>query len=593
MTSLRSHQEILQALSELIRGAVGIEVFVVDEEMVAIAGTGAYRRNVGTKRPRDSYVNNTIISGDGHVIMDPRYTDQCYRCEYRDRCPYTKVICSPILLDREVKGLFGLLGFTDLQRNVMLKKSSFLEEMTRKLASFAQVCIDADMSSMSQFLGHPKTRMFIDTFEQGIVLTSPENVVLNLNEKAEQLLQPRKNWKAPSEKLQLSDILGMEWLAGAARPRSGEPPFDAHGHVFPINEGRTLGGNLVILADRKNPAPRRKSGSFAMDGEPDIVGVSPPILRLKEQASLVAAGNSTILITGETGTGKELIARSIHAMSKRRTGPFVAINCAAIPDSLLESELFGYQPGAFTGADKHGKDGKFQMAHEGTIFLDEVGRLSLPNQSKILRILEGSFLEKLGGGRAERYDVRVLAATNVDLETAVKEHRFLPDLYYRLAVIPLQVPPLRSRVGDIPLLIRHFTRKFGEMMPEQDFLGFDPQTFSYLMSHAWPGNVRELSNVVEYAVNLIRGRQVSIADLPPYLLPADSSDFFDAAARSSPKIIPIVEQFLIKQTLDRFGMTTEGKRRTANYLGISMSTLYRRLAEIADIEGADQCDRLQ
>jgi sigma-54 dependent transcriptional regulator, acetoin dehydrogenase operon transcriptional activator AcoR len=309
-----------------------------------------------------------------------------------------------------------------------------------------------------------------------------------------------------------------------------------------------------------------------------IVGASPAMVRLREHASNVAHGNSTVLIQGETGVGKELVARYIHQMSRRWSGPFETINCAAIPDSLFESEFFGYTPGAFTGAAIKGKLGLFEAADGGTIFLDEISRLSLSNQAKILRVLEDGLVQRLGDKQRRHVEVRVLAATNSNLEKAVAENRFLPDLYYRLAVIPLYVPPLRDRTEDIPLLLEYYVDQFAESIPDSDFRGVSPETLDCLTQYHWPGNVRELKNVVEYMMNVVRGREVSPDDL--------SERFFRLGSFAKPDgrpdlLLPLeeVEKHQIRLALQTFGWGTDGKRRAARHLGVSLSTLYRRMAK--------------
>lgn len=233
----------------------------------------------------------------------------------------------------------------------------------------------------------------------------------------------------------------------------------------------------------------------------EILGESSSIKRVKELAKMVAKSDSTILIRGESGTGKELFARSIHMASPRRDKPFVAINCAALPDSLLESELFGYAEGAFTGAKKGGKQGLFKYADKGTLFLDEIGELSAHLQVKLLRVLQEEKIRRIGAHEEERVDVRIIAATNRDLETLIKTGQFREDFYYRLNVIPLWIPPLRERKDDIPILVTHFVNKLSKKM-NKDIEGISEEAMDKLFKYDWPGNIRELANVIERAINV-------------------------------------------------------------------------------------------
>ena len=235
----------------------------------------------------------------------------------------------------------------------------------------------------------------------------------------------------------------------------------------------------------------------------EIVGDSLPLKRVLEQAKTVAPSNATVLVLGETGTGKELIARAIHRMSSRKEGSFIKLNCAAIPTGLLESELFGHEKGAFTGAVSR-KIGRLELAHKGTLFLDEVGEIPLEIQPKLLRVLQDQEFERLGGTRTLRVDVRLVAATNRDLEQSVAEKEFRSDLFYRLNVFPLRMPALRERSRDIPLLVRYFVQTFARRMNKQ-IETITTETMNALISWDWPGNVRELENFIERSVILSAG----------------------------------------------------------------------------------------
>lgn len=251
----------------------------------------------------------------------------------------------------------------------------------------------------------------------------------------------------------------------------------------------------------------------------DIIHASKSLAGVIQLAKIVSKGESTVLIRGESGTGKELFARSVHVAGPRRGKAFVPINCAALPNDLLESELFGYEEGAFTGARRGGKQGLFEFASGGTVFLDEIGELSPHLQAKLLRVLQEGKLRRVGGREEIAVDVRIIAATNRDLEEMVRTREFRQDLYYRLNVIPLHIPPLRDRKGDIPVLIQHFLRKFNARLGKQ-VKGIAPLTMVRLLEYSWPGNVRELENVMERVVNLAGGDEI----LPEHLLLDQAGD---------------------------------------------------------------------
>jgi len=247
----------------------------------------------------------------------------------------------------------------------------------------------------------------------------------------------------------------------------------------------------------------------------EILGKSPAIKKVLSLIAKVAPRDSTVLILGESGTGKELVARAIHARSRRRKGPFVPVNCGAIPEELLESELFGYERGAFTGASRS-KPGRFELAHGGTLFLDEVSEMSPKLQVKLLRVLQERVVERLGSEEPRPVDLRIIAATNRDLEKEVAEGRFREDLYFRLNVIPLRLPPLRERREDIPLLAEHFLKKFCER-EEVPLKRLSPEALECLKNYSWPGNVRELENLMERLVVLVEEDLIQEEDLPEHL----------------------------------------------------------------------------
>jgi DNA-binding NtrC family response regulator len=302
----------------------------------------------------------------------------------------------------------------------------------------------------------------------------------------------------------------------------------------------------------------------------NIVGASPPMQRVFEIIEQVAPSKATVLLTGESGTGKELVAAAIHERSSRAQGPFVKLHCAALAESLLESELFGHERGAFTGAVAR-RDGRFLMADGGTLFLDEIGEISPSLQVKLLRFLQEHEFERVGGDQTIRVDVRIIAATNRDLREEVARGRFREDLYYRLNVVNVELPPLRERKADVPSLARFFLDRFAKENGKT-LDGFAPDTVELLLAHEWPGNVRELENAVERAVVMATGPIVEPRQLPPAVRPA---------VKSSSSLPPVpgstladLEKYAILETLSSVGGSTS---KAADILGISVRTIQYRL----------------
>ncbi len=308
-----------------------------------------------------------------------------------------------------------------------------------------------------------------------------------------------------------------------------------------------------------------------------MIGSSPEIEQVKEMVRRVAVLPSTIAIYGESGVGKELVARSVHQLSERSQKPFVAINCGAIPENLLESELFGHKKGAFTGAVED-KDGMFVVANGGTLFLDEIGEMPLSLQVKLLRVLDNSVVTPLGGTESIKVDVRIVSATNRDLEDMVKEGAFREDLFYRLNVIPLHVPALRARPDDIPLLVRYFASRHAEKLARGN-LGVTQEAMDALCSYDWPGNVRELGNVIERAVALCTGDAIDISELPHNIShhvpdPADAVTELPPQGLDLEALIEEIEIKLIEQALTR---TKHSQKKAAHLLGLTPRSLRYRL----------------
>jgi two-component system, NtrC family, response regulator HydG len=296
-----------------------------------------------------------------------------------------------------------------------------------------------------------------------------------------------------------------------------------------------------------------------------VSGSSPRIREIFQLLEMVAPSEATVLLLGETGTGKELVAQAIHRNSPRAAGPFVVVNCAALPETLLESELFGHERGSFTGATVR-KEGRFVLAHHGTVFLDEIGELSLPIQGKILRVLQAREFEPLGSNRTRKVDVRIITATNRDLEAMVREGRFRDDLYYRLNVFPVVLPPLRERLEDLPVLADFFLKKYGEKNRRHG-ITLAPEALEAFRSYPWPGNIRELENVIERGVIVCQGNVLTWEDLPPTLRQRDGRA---AAGRETEPGLPELEGQLIRRTLER---VAGQRRQAAEILGISLDEL--------------------
>ena len=337
---------------------------------------------------------------------------------------------------------------------------------------------------------------------------------------------------------------------------------------------------LILLIEKALEARRLRRENLELKaqlreryGLANIVGRSTRMEALFGAIEQVASSDATVLVTGESGTGKELVARAIHHTSKRTDAPFVAVSCAALPENLQESELFGHEKGAFTGAHQRTR-GRFELAHRGSLFLDEVGDVAPTTQAKLLRVLQERAFERVGGTETIKVEVRLIAATNKDLRELMERGSFREDLYYRLNVVPLAVPPLRERVEDIPVLVTHFLARFNQESG-REVRGVTPQALRLLCAYRWPGNVRELENCLQSMVALAKSDEwLTERDLPPNVAGSDPS----RARLDFPVGVPLdeIEKQTILRTLEAFH---GNKRRTAEVLGIGLKTLYRKLEE--------------
>ncbi|MFW5715288.1 MAG: sigma-54-dependent transcriptional regulator [bacterium] len=332
---------------------------------------------------------------------------------------------------------------------------------------------------------------------------------------------------------------------------------------------RALSNRELVLQHRTLQEEVERLKSRRKTGE--IIGKSSQMQKIMQMIEQVAATRASVLITGESGVGKELVADAIHILSNRKDNPYIKVHCAALAESLLESELFGHEKGAFTGAVSM-KRGRFELAHTGTIFLDEIGEINQQVQIKILRVLQDKKFERVGGEKTQEVDVRVISATNRELKSEIEAGRFREDLFYRLNVVNIHVPPLRERKEDIPLLISAFLQEFSEEN-QKNIEGVDPRARLALYNYHWPGNIRELRNCIESAVVMTKGNIITYDDLPPTVTSGSDADYVKIEVGSS---LEDAEREMIRATLHR---ENGNKSRTAEVLGIGRKTLHRKIQE--------------
>ena len=427
----------------------------------------------------------------------------------------------------------------------------------------------------------PHQDPILDSINEGVFTVGPDWRITSFNRAAEEITGVAREeaigrpcWEVFRANLcEQACALKHTLETGERMVNARAEIFGAEGERIPIRistallrdgSGEVIGG-VETFQDLRPVEQLRKELTARYTFE-DIVGRSAAMRELFEILPDIAASSSTVLIEGESGTGKELFARAIHNLSPRRKQRFVAVNCGALPDTLLESELFGYKAGAFTDA-RRDKPGRFALAHRGTIFLDEIGDVSAALQARLLRVLQERCIEPLGSVEPVPVDVRVVAATNKDLGELVRQGKFRDDLYYRIRVIRLKLPPLRERREDIPLLVERFIDRFNRIQGK-DVAGVSDEVMACLMEYDFPGNVRELENIIEHAFVLCRGGLIELRHLPPELRPSAAS------GSAMPCNLEAMEKQMILAALERH---QGNRRRAARDLGIHPSTLYRKL----------------
>lgn len=336
--------------------------------------------------------------------------------------------------------------------------------------------------------------------------------------------------------------------------------------VYKLTEKLNL--SKIIIQNLKEHVKSLGSGKYNFD---DIIAVDKKSIEIKEFAKRIALTDSNVLITGESGTGKELYASAIHNFSLRKDFPFIPVNCASFEKSLIESELFGYEEGTFTGAKKNGKTGLFQLANGGVLFLDEIGELEYGLQGKLLRVLQEKSIRKIGGSKEIPVDVRLICATNKDLFKLMEEGKFRRDLYYRIAIIPLTIPPLRERKDDIPALANKFISDLSQKYKKDMFLS--QEAIQLLKEYEWCGNIRELKNIIEFTFNMREERVILKEHLPIKV----EENILDSEIIELNEYINKVEKEYINKAIAKYGDSVEGKKKAAKALGISLATFYNKL----------------
>ncbi|EFE1247399.1 sigma-54-dependent transcriptional regulator [Escherichia coli] len=571
-------QPTIQRFARMLASVLQLEVEIVDENLCRVAGTGAYGKFLGRQLSGNSrLLRHVLETKTEKVVTQSRFDPLCEGCDSKENCREKAFLGTPVILQDRCVGVISLIAVTHEQQEHI---SDNLREFSDYVRHISTIFVSKLLEDQGP--GDNISKIFatmIDNMDQGVLVVDDESRVQFVNQTALKTLGVVQN-----------NIIGKPIRF---RPLTFESNF-THGHMQHIvswdDKSELIIGQLHNIQGRQLflMAFHQSHTSFSVANAPDephieqLVGECRVMRQLKRLISRIAPSPSSVMVVGESGTGKEVVARAIHKLSGRRNKPFIAINCAAIPEQLLESELFGYVKGAFTGASANGKTGLIQAANTGTLFLDEIGDMPLMLQAKLLRAIEAREILPIGASSPIQVDIRIISATNQNLPQFIAEGKFREDLFYRLNVIPITLPPLRERQEDIELLVHYFlhlhTRRLGSVYP-----GIAPDVVEILRKHRWPGNLRELSNLMEYLVNVVpSGEVIDSTLLPPNLLNNGTTEQSDVTEVSEAHLslddaggtaLEEMEKQMIREALSRHN----SKKQVADELGIGIATLYRKI----------------
>ena len=576
---LKDISKVVNRYAKVISSIVNIDVEIVDENLIRIAGTGLYSNKVNESIDKVGYVyKHALATGEIQIINNPGENELCKNCEQCGNCIEEMEICVPIKYKDETFGIIGLICSSYDQKKRLegnlTNMVSFLEQIGELIAAKIIEENEVELSRLNlSFL-----KQILDSVDNGVIPIKRDGTIQNINYCG--LKELKLSPSVIGKNIEITEV--EEYYHGnrTFKITIEEKEFNVVGKLIPNVVGIDECDKILIfnkLHKLQEDALNISLGDNKTNTK-SILGESKAIKSLKNKVKRIADSKSTVLITGESGTGKELVARAIHSESDRKNKPFIAINCGAIPETLLESELFGYVKGAFSGASSSGRIGKFELANKGVIFLDEIGDMPLYLQVKLLRVLQERVVVRIGSNQLQHLDIRVIAATNKNLKELVKEGKFREDLYYRLNVIPIEVPPLRDREDDIDIITKGLLNKYNQIYNKYVHT-IDDDVRNMMHKYSWPGNIRELENVVEFMVSLSNESGIVKRSMLP-------KSFVDAYQEEKDKNKfsflenNEIESEYINKALDLYGRDTAGKKKAAKKLGIGLATLYRKLDDM-------------
>ncbi|WMJ78567.1 MULTISPECIES: sigma-54-dependent Fis family transcriptional regulator [unclassified Sedimentibacter] len=573
MYNLSNIAETVQKYAKITAEIAKVDVEVVNSKLIRVAGTGIFSEGINTDVSENSHVyKNAIATGERQIVLEPGKDERCKNCSLKEDCGEAFEISMPINMKGQIIGVIGMAcASLESKKFIVDNLDSYLDFLSQ-IADFIAAKAYEYEEEKNKVAIINMLKLITRSMDEGAIIINNEGNVDTINLSAKKQLGISR--VINNEKIFIEATGDTVNNSKEYRVRIGENVNTVIGDIYDVSENPMY--KQVMLFKDLNDI---QSNIYAMTSTVNalntdkIIGSSKKTIELKEEIIKVSNSFSTVLITGESGSGKEVVATAIWQNSDRRNNRFVAINCAAIPEPLLESELFGYVKGAFTGADPNGKIGKFELANHGVIFLDEIGDMPIYLQSKLLRVIQDKKVIRIGSNQVIPLDVRIIAATNKNLRQMITENKFREDLYYRLNVIPIEIPPLRERKEDIKDLIYHFVHYYRKMFGK-NFVRIEDKTMQKLIEYPWYGNVRELENTVEFMVNMMERGIINDNALP---INIKKEDYKVSIKKDKIRTLKEMEYEEIRKAVEYYGNTTEGKIEAANALGIGIATLYRKL----------------
>ncbi len=586
MSYLRLIQYRLQDIAETLASALNIDVAIADKNLTRIAGTGNFHDRIDENCPEDSLFAKVLLSGEPKVNINRG--DDCINCSNSEHCTEYANISYPIKVENEVIGVISFASFDANQADLIKLKNEEYLNMLRQTASMIEKEVISIQITNKLKNDITEVNEIINYLNKGIIIVNSENEIIHINSKALKTLDINISNQSIIEKdlfyfikdIKLQDTSNRDivdcWTINGKEVRV----------LYSINKILLQGNefSLMISFDEMKDIINIAK-TYENKGKiyfSNIIGNSKAILEAINKSKIAAETDSTILIQGDSGTGKELFAKSIHNESMRKEGPFIAINCASIPENLIESELFGYEKGAFTGASTSGKKGLIELANNGTLFLDEIGDLPLYLQTRLLRVLQERTIDKIGGGQSIDVNIRVISATNKNLRQLVRNDEFRLDLYYRLNVIPINLPTLNNRDNDVFLLSDYIIQRLCNIM-NKDIKILSEEVRKAFKRYKWVGNIRELENVLEHGICFSKDNYIRLNDLPEYFFEESLEESLEKGLqnlehnKSLEQLKTEYEKSIIDELIMLYGDTVEGKKIVADKLNIGLTTLYRKL----------------